>query len=491
MKKALKEVLKGVDITEFCGDLDIFITGVTEDSREVRPGYLFIARKGTQKSGEEFIEDAIKKGAVAILKEPPVLPEKSVTQVIVKDSKREMGKVALNFFDNPQKKLKLIGITGTNGKTSTAFFARQALEKLGVKTGYIGTVFYDVGEKLPAKETTPSIIKLAELFNLLVKRGFEACVLEVSSHALEQRRLSELKFDVAGFTNLSRDHLDYHKDMESYYQSKKLLFTEHLIEKGGAVISFETKWGKRLLEELLSECLHVRLFPVNTDSFKVEVLGRKEGITLLIERKEAEYKLHLSAIGDFQRFNLGVAWGLLVCLGIEESLLPDAFSGAVSPPGRLEVVGSFNGALLVVDYAHTPSALKAALLGIRPWVKNRLILVFGCGGDRDKGKRALMGAVAEGLADLVIVTSDNPRSEDPQAIIEDILKGFKKKKPLVIPDRREAIKQAVTLLEEGDVLLVAGKGHEDYQEIKGRRVPFSDKEELLRAVKKFQEDKEK
>ncbi len=490
MKKTLRELLKGVNIEEVSGSLDVFITGITEDSREVKPGYLFVARKGTKKSGEEFIKDAVKQGAIAVIKEPPFAPERGITQIIVRDIKEEMGKLALNFFDNPQEKLRLIGITGTNGKTSAAFFVRQALENLGLKTGYIGTVEYYVGEKLPAKETTPSIIKLAELFSLLVKRGFEACVLEVSSHALHQKRLSTLKFEVAGFTNLSRDHLDYHKDMETYYQSKKLLFTEHLIENGAAVISLDTAWGKRLFEELSKEHPYLKLFPVNGEGFEVEVLERGEGIKLKVKRDGRNYEVFLEAIGDFQKFNLGVAWGVLLCLGIEESLLTDAFSGAVSPPGRLEVVGSFKGALLVVDYAHTPSALKSALLGLKPWVRNRLILVFGCGGNRDKGKRQVMGEIAEELADIVIVTSDNPRFEDPQAIIKDILKGFKKKKPLVIPDRREAIEKGVEILEEGDVLLVAGKGHEEYQEIGGKKIPFSDREELLRVVKeaKAQED---
>ena len=206
---------------------------------------------------------------------------------------------------------------------------------------------------------------------------------------------------------------------------------------------------------------------------------------LEVRREKGVYPVKIRAIGEFQRFNLGVAWGVLLALDAKEEALPFAFSGAKAPPGRLEVVGSHNGALLVVDYAHTPSALKSALLGIRPWVRNRLVLVFGCGGDRDKGKRPLMGKVAEELADLVIVTSDNPRSEDPLSIIDDILAGFEKKNPLVIPDRREAIERAVEMLKEGDVLLVAGKGHEDYQEIKGRRFPFSDREEILKAVNKL------
>ena len=491
--KPLKEILKEVNVEEIYGDLDIFIEGITENSKEIKKGFLFVAKKGVKTSGEEFIEEAINNGAIAILKEPPIIPKKDVCQIIVKDVKEEMGKVALNFYDNPEKKLFLIGITGTNGKTSTAFFLKQAFENLGIKAGYIGTICYDIGKRLPSKETTPSIIELAKLLNMIVAHKGRVCVLEVSSHALSQKRLSNLKFEIAGFTNLSRDHLDYHKTMENYYQSKKLLFTSHLVNKGKAVISLETPWGERLAEELKKERKDVEIIFTNYKDFEVLVEGRENGLLLKVKKKNKEWLLKINAIGDFQRFNIGVALAILMSFAKRENLkksekeIISAFSNVSPPEGRLELVTTHNKALFVVDYAHTPDALKFSLLGVRPWVKNRLILVFGCGGERDKGKRPLMAKVAEELADIVIVTSDNPRREDPFAIIKDIISGFEKEKPIVIVDRKEAIKEAVKIAQPGDVVLIAGKGHETYQQIGDKRIPFSDKEEVLKAIRNMKE----
>ncbi len=484
-KKLLKEILKEVEIEEVCGDLEVLISGISENSKKIEPGYLFIARKGTRFDGKAFIDEAIQKGAAAVLRDSPCEKkfEGEITQIYVKDLKKFLPKIVFSFFEHPQKKLKFIGITGTNGKTSVAFFTLQLLRALKIRTACLGTIFYDLeDEVIEAKETTPSLIDLAYLFDKMVKKGITHCVMEVSSHALDQGRVSGIPFDVGVFTNLSRDHLDYHKDMESYFQAKARLFTEHLKKGASGVVSLESFYGTKLLNLLKEKRPDLRIIKTNNGDVRVKIKEISlKGMKVSIEIGEKSFEVNMKHIfAEFQGVNLGTVCGIIKALGIPEEKWIKHFGILKPPSGRFEPVRRKKESLVVVDYAHTPDALKKALISARHIAKNKVILVFGCGGNRDVEKRPQMGEIAEQFADVVILTSDNPRYEEPMKIIEDIKKGFKFKEPVVIEDRRKAISFGWSVLNSGDVLLIAGKGHENYQEIKGQRIPFSDKEEVLR-----------
>lgn len=463
----------------------IFINGITENSKEVLPGYLFVARKGTQLNGEHFIKEAVERGAQAILRESPPDPSfEKVIQIQVKNLKRALSQLIFNFYEVPLERFFLIGITGTNGKTSVSYFTKTLLKFLGVRCAYLGTIFYDLEDEiLEAKETTPSILTVGKLFKKLVQKGIYTVVMEVSSHALEQDRIWGINFDLGVFTNLSQDHLDYHLTMENYYQAKKKLFTHYLKPKGKAVISLETSYGERLARELNE----IPKILVNNKEIKAEILERTHGLHLKVKSKEKYYQVLTSLVGDYQAKNLMTLWGILLALDYREEEFVKFLEKLKNPPGRLELVTEFNGAKIIVDYAHTPSALESALRSLLPLKKNRLIVVFGCGGNRDVSKRPLMGKVASSLSDLVILTSDNPRFEDPLKIIEDIKKGLNSQTPFeIIPDRKSALNWAIKNLRKGDILLVAGKGHENYLEIRGQRIPFSDREEILKIIKKLE-----
>lgn len=501
--KLLKEILQGIEILEVfpkkkkSSFSEIRINGICDNSKEVKEGYVFVARKGVTLDGKMFIKESIERGAQVIVSEEEIdfshLSKEDLKKVIfikVKDICQALSKMVLNFYDHPQKNLILVGVTGTNGKTSVCYFTKTLLnKKFGIKTGYIGTIFYEVEEKRPALETTPSILKIAPLLKEMVDKNFKVCVMEVSSHALDQQRILGLLYEVAGFTNLSRDHLDYHKTMEAYYQAKKRLFLEYLKPTGKVVISLESEYGKRLYQEIRTSIEEKRIMLVNDGRIKVEVIEvRNEGLRLKIKflknSIEKIYEIQTSLFGEYQAKNLATTIGILNSLGFDQEEIIKGLETLKNPIGRLELVSEFRGAKIFVDYAHTPSALENVLKSLLPIKKKRLIVVFGCGGDRDKGKRPLMGEIAERLADFIILTSDNPRFEDPNKIIEDIKEGLNGTKPCeIIVDRREAIRFALEMLEEGDVLLIAGKGHENYQEIKGVRYPFSDQEEVLKRIR--------
>lgn len=485
--KSLKELFEDEEILEkVLYEEEVKILGLTDDSRKVKPGFIFFARKGTKEDGELYIPQAVKNGAVCIVRESPLDPVLKCSQIRVKDIRRFMGKVALKFYGNPEREITLLGITGTNGKSSTSFFLKNLLETLRFKSAYIGTLFYEIDKnRYPAKETTPSILDLAPLLKEAKEKGVKYLVMEVSSHALDQDRLFPLKFHLSAFTNLSRDHLDYHLDMEAYFSSKKKLFTHYLEKKGKAVISFETSYGVRLYKELIEEKIlePERIFPVNDGRIEAEILARVPTLKLKIKGLKGEYVVETGLFGDYQALNVGTLFGCALALGFEEKEVISAIKELRNPPGRLELCGSYKGAFIFVDYAHTPEALESALKSLLPLKKGRLIALFGCGGNRDPGKRPLMGSVASKLADLLILTSDNPRFEDPQKILEDIKRGINGAIPFYeIVDRRSAIEFAIKELREGDVLLIAGKGHEDYQEVMGKRFPFSDVKEVKKII---------
>ncbi len=482
----LEELLKGEEILEvenFRGDL--IVKGVTENSKEVREGFIFVARKGTLTHGDRFIGEAIERGAVAIIRETEIDRSLPITQIRVENALKFSSILALRVYGNPQERLQFLGVTGTNGKTSVAFFLKTTLETLGFPAGYIGTLYYDLSEKIPSQETTPSTFKLAPLLKRAHEKGLRYVVMEVSSHALSQDRIYGLKFDLGAFTNLSRDHLDYHGTFENYYQAKKKLFTEYLKTKASVVVSLESPYGKKLFDELKASFRELNVIPVNDGGrVKVSIIDRTPGLKLRIEIENQQFDIETKLFGDYQAKNVGTLLGCLLALKLPLKDVIDALRELTNPPGRLELCGKKGTALIFVDYAHTPDALENALKSILVLKKRRLIVLFGCGGERDPGKRPIMGKVAQEFADFIVLTSDNPRSEDPLKILDEIEKGLDGVKPYVkIPDREEAIRFALNELKDGDILLLAGKGHEEYQEIAGRRIPFSDRELVKKLTK--------
>ncbi|NPA48853.1 MAG: UDP-N-acetylmuramoyl-L-alanyl-D-glutamate--2,6-diaminopimelate ligase [Thermodesulfobacteria bacterium] len=451
------------------------IRGLTDDSRLVRPGFAFVATAGLRRHGLEFLEDALARGTSAVITDRKISLPEGIGLCVLPRLKEHLPLLAGRFYDFPEKKLKLIGVTGTNGKTSVTFFVRDLLEHLGEKTGVIGTVGYFWGEEgEPALHTTPGPFKLREVLARMQAAGATYVAMEASSHALSQGRLAGLSFEIGVFTNFSRDHLDYHGNMENYFEAKKLLFKRHLSPQGKAVINVADTWGRRLLADLLSPVIKV-----GEDLRGIVSKRSRQGFSFRLVFGSQEYELATTLYGDFQLENLLLACSCGLALGYPFEEVVEALKTIKAPPGRLELIAQKEGALVFVDYAHTPAALERALQSLRPLAK-RLLVVFGCGGERDSGKRPLMGEAAERIADLVILTSDNPRGEDPRKIISDIVSGMKNT-PIIVEDRREAIETALSLLKDGDILLVAGKGHETYQEIAGKRYPFSDRA-LIREI---------
>lgn len=450
--------------------------GISANSKEVYPGYIFVAIRGTQVDGHSFVREALERGAVAVLVERDVGIE-DPRIIRVEDTKKALGELSSLFYGEPSKALKVIGITGTNGKTTSTHIVESILNTAGIKTGLIGTIYYRLGEKIYEYEgrTTPDPIKWNSTLAEMRKEEAKVVVCEVSSHALDQKRVWGTVFHTVAFTNLSQDHLDYHQTMEDYFLAKARLFTEY--EYQHALINADDPWGKRLI----SMAKKVKTYGKEGDLKMLDFSTGLEGSRLKVEYEGKEYTFYSNLRGGFQAYNLSLG----ILLGFLWSLSPEVIQEGIKEvhvPGRFETYKG-NGFMVVVDYAHTPDALEKVLRTAKALAKNRLIAVFGAGGNRDRTKRPLMGKVAEELAELVILTSDNPRFEEPMAIIEDILAGIKdKSKVIVEEDRRRAIEIAIGLAKEGDVVVVAGKGHEDYQEIKGVKYPFKDSQVVKEAL---------
>ena len=473
-------------IVHATGNLDTEISYACSDSRQVRPGTLFCAMKGAKLDGHDYIQDAIARGAVAILAEHDV--ETAVPCIVIQNAYHALGAVAEYMEGKPTDSLKLVAVTGTNGKTTTAFFMREILTACHHSCGMVGTVIYDVADGSPkvADRTTPTPFELQSLFAEMRKNRAEYASIEVSSHALHQRRLGSTKCAAAIFTNLTQDHLDYHGDMENYYQAKKLLFTEHLMPGAPIVLNGDDAYGARFAQELADRNLFVYSFKGNAANVKAE--------NLLLSSHGSSFDLHF-ADGDTWHvttrlpgaYNAANAAGAAIAayaLGLPKETILAALAASQGAPGRMQPVPvPQNRFAVYVDYAHTDDALRNALGCLKELPHNRLIALFGCGGDRDRTKRPKMGAAAAKLADVVIVTSDNPRTESPNAIIQDILPGIPKgTNCLTIPDRREAIRHAIAHAQPRDIILIAGKGHEDYQEINGVKHHFNDCEEAENAI---------
>lgn len=479
----LEELIKGLKTVSVCGQTDIEITGVNIDSRRIKEGHLFIAQRGTQVDGHKFIPKAIELGAKAVLCE--VLPEEKaegVTYVQVESTEDVAGKVATIFYGDPSRKLKLVGVTGTNGKTTIATLLYNMFRKLGYKCGLLSTVCnYIEDEAVPADHTTPDPIELNYLLSRMVDAGCQYAFMECSSHAIAQKRIGGLDFAGGLFTNLTRDHLDYHKTFENYRNAKKAFF-DQLPKTAFAITNADDKNGMVMVQNTKAT---VKTYSTRTMAdFKAKILEcHFGGMYLEIDGREVGVQF----IGKFNVSNLLAVYGAAVMLGEKPENVLLVMSTLKSVSGRLDPIQSPEGYTAIVDYAHTPDALENVLNAIHEVLegKGHVITVCGAGGNRDKGKRPLMAQEAVKQSDKVIITSDNPRFEEPQDIINDMLAGLddqQMKKVVSIVDRREAIRTACILAQKGDVILVAGKGHEDYQEIKGVKHHFDDKEVLREAM---------
>jgi len=470
------------------GPVDVDIEGIAYDSRQVKKNYIFVALRGFREDGTVFIEDAIRRGAVAIVSESDLRLRRSVTHVLVENARRAMAEMSCAFYDHPSDKLKVIGVTGTNGKTTTSFLIHNLLEAEGLAPGLMGTVHYQVGSRfIPATRTTPEAPDVQYLLDQMVRAGCRSAVMEVSSHALKQFRVEGTDFDVGVFTNLTRDHLDYHGTMEDYFEAKVELFLN--LGRGHkhatAVVNCDDVWGARLAAmdgiqaDRLTYGLHARA-DVRAENIRVS----HEGTHFDLRSPWGSAPVFLQLLGRFNVSNAlaAIAAGGALRLPFDRTL---HFLGQMrGAPGRLECFKSPRGFRVFVDYAHTEDALQRALETLRELKPRRLIAVFGCGGDRDKGKRPLMGAVAYRLADFSILTNDNPRREKPEDIFTDILCGIPAAgRCEVIADREEAIAGAMGMAQEGDIVLVAGKGHENMQEFANKVVPFDDREVVQRYFK--------
>ncbi len=484
--KALRDILYKVNITSTSGSMDVQVSGVAFDSRKVKPGYLFVAIKGHQSNGHEFIAKAISNGATVIVCEK--LPEEisdAVTFVTVKASAKALGIMVSNFYDNPSQKIKLVGVTGTNGKTTVVTLLFQLFKSLNYKVGLLSTIVNKIVDKeIVATHTTPDPIQINELLVKMIEAGCTHCFMEVSSHAVDQGRIVGLHFAGGLFTNITHDHLDYHHTFESYIRAKKGFF-DGLSSDAFALVNIDDKRGSVMLQNCKAKKKTYGLKKMC--DFKGKIITNSiEGLELEVGDRNVWFKL----IGDFNAYNLLAVFGAACLLDEDPEMVLLKLSALTGANGRFELVRPGSKFTAIVDYAHTPDALKNVLETIEHFRSGteQVISVIGCGGDRDKTKRPLMAAIACKYSNKVILTSDNPRSEDPMEIIKEMQKGVgasEAKKTLVMADREEAIKTACMLAKEKDIILVAGKGHENYQEIKGVKHPFDDKEVLERMLKMF------
>jgi UDP-N-acetylmuramoyl-L-alanyl-D-glutamate--2,6-diaminopimelate ligase len=475
----LDVLLSAISVQEVRGAVTPEIKGVTVDSRAVEPGFVFVAVAGQTTDGHRYVGEAMKRGAMAVVSEMPP-QKKGVTWVRTQDARRAAGLLAARLAGQPSQHLRLVGVTGTNGKTTTAFLLDGVFQSLAPPSAMMGTVVHRVGStSQPARHTTPEAPELQTFLKRSVEEGCRFGVLEVSSHGLALDRLEGTEFECAVFTNLSRDHLDFHRDMEDYFAVKRLLFERYLRAAGTAVVGLDDGYGRRLVEALGGSLLTYGYSP-EADLRVENVEADFDGLRFHFRDRGAVHDVKSQLVGRHNVLNFLAAYGAARTLGIEAADVLGALEQIEGVPGRYEKIEAGQPFHVVVDYAHTDDALRNILETTRALPHRKLLTVFGCGGDRDRSKRPLMGAVAARLSDLVVLTSDNPRNEDPEGIIREIELGTKGPKcqaeVRVEPDRRKAITLALSLAEPGDVVLVAGKGHEPYQVIGERVIPFDDRE---------------
>ena len=501
----LSRLLDGTTSYDFTPNSDREIEGLAYDSREIKEGFLFVALRGHTRDGHDFIRDAIQNGAVAVIAESPRdgnCINKNVAMVRVPDSREALSKLAVKFYNRPFKDMNLIGITGTNGKTSTSYLLESILLAAGAKPGVIGTINYRAqGQTWEAPVTTPESLDLMQTLRRMADSDVTDVIMEVSSHALDQGRTEDCPFRIAVFTNISRDHLDYHQSMKAYFEAKSRLFLR-LAEKGPrdltrAVINADDPKGKELAKQTDVPVVTYGLgrgCDVRADLIQLT----RTGLTAKLISPAGKMDIQSPLIGGFNIYNILAASTAALCMDIDLNHVASGIARLKGIPGRLELIKNKRSLSIVVDYAHTPDALKKALIAVKPLAEGRLITIFGCGGDRDKGKRREMGRMAGKHSDLVIITSDNPRSEDPATIVSQIEKGasesgLKKLAGLsgdrvadsgyvLDLDRGSAIRRAVGIADESDLILIAGKGHENYQIIGKNKRHFDDREVAAEAA---------
>lgn len=481
----LESITRIVQPIQVRGPLHYDIEGIAYDSRLVKNNYLFVALRGQQEDGAAYIEDALRRGAVAIVSEEDRWPRRNVAHILVEDARRAMAEIACSFYDHPSQKIPVVGITGTNGKTTTSFMVREILAAEGRQPGLIGTVRYEIGPRvIPAVRTTPESPDVQFMLDQMVRSGCRSAVMEVSSHALKQRRVWGTDFDVGVFTNLTRDHLDFHGSMEEYFAAKMQLFRglglQH--KRAAAVVNLDNEWGMELVRTngLRAQLLTFGEHP-SADVRAEDIELDAHGTRFVVRSPWGATDAHLRLLGRFNVSNALAAIATCGALGIAPSRSAAVLAGMNTVPGRLERITSPRGFTVFVDYAHTDDALANVLDTLRELHPRRLIAVFGCGGNRDRSKRALMGAAAHQRADYTILTSDNPRREKPESIIAEIEQGIPTRdRHEIVVDREEAIARALAMAQAGDIVLVAGKGHENVQECGNTIIPFDDREVVRR-----------
>lgn len=487
----LKEMLKSLDKFILSGSDEIEINSIEYDSRQAINGSLFIAMKGLLTDGHKYIEQAVKLGAKCIIVEDAACFDKlkgneNITSIYIESSSKAMALIANAFYGYPANDMTLIGITGTNGKTTTTYIIKSILESAGKKVGIIGTIGYWIGEDfIAAEKTTPESVKIFEMLKNMKDHFVDYVVMEASSIALELDRIYGLKYDVAAFTNLTQDHLDFHNTFEKYFNAKKILFDSNLKPDGIAVYNADDLLGRKIAADFKGKKVS---YGLNTADFTANILKLTfDGMTLSIKAGDKLYNIKSDLTGKFNAYNILLSASITRLLGIDDSAIVDGIAKIKNIDGRFTKIKSESGFWCIVDYSHTPDSLKNALETINQILdsSSKVITVFGCGGNRDKTKRPIMGKIAVELSDVVIVTSDNPRFEEPDEIIRNILTGISKNDKIYVePDRKKAIAKGISLAKKGDVVLVAGKGHETYQDIKGVKNHFDDSEIINEIIKR-------
>ena len=477
--KKLSTLLQAITPIEILNFKDVDIVDIAYDSRRCSDGTLFFAIKGFTLDGHKFVPNAVENGAAAVIVERPI-PKVNVPQIVVENTRRALSAVSARFFEHPSKNLVAIGVTGTNGKTTTTFILKNIFEQQGFRCGLIGTVEYDlIVEKVEAVHTTPESRDIQEMLSKIVSGGGRAAVLEVSSHALEEYRVADVDFDIGVFTNLTRDHLDFHKTFANYRDAKAKLF--RMVKSAafnaddpnhGFFVSVfkKSRRGGRFLT-----------YGIEDGDVRAEIIENSLSGTVIRIRGAIGGIAKLKIVGIFNVYNALAAASAALLAEIPEQTIVEGIQTVERVPGRFEVIEA-DGFFVIIDYAHTPDALEKLLKSVKLLNPQRIIVVFGAGGERDRGKRPLMAKAVEKFADLAVVTSDNPRSEDPKLIAAEVVSGFRVLKPLVELDRRKAIEKALNLAQEGDAVVIAGKGHERYQIIGKERIPFSDREVVMELI---------
>ncbi len=484
----LFELLNELNIQIPAGISNTEVKGIKYDSRKVEQGDIFVALRGTELDGHKFVQDAAQKGAIVAFCEEEVLAP--IPTIVVPDTKIILATLSSIFWGNPTKKLVLIGITGTNGKTSTSYLIESILKKAGYRVGVIGTISYRFdGHEIPASLTTPQAPEIHEILYKMLASGVTHVIMEISSHALDQRRVWGCNFQLVVFTNLSWDHLDYHRDMEDYFRAKSLLFTSP--ELGSIdrvkVVNIDDIYGQRLYNMIPNPIMGYSQ-KKECDIYLVTAQQRGSVQRINIMTPLGELPINTSLLGPHNIYNIMASCGVSIALSIKREKIKEGIEAIKNIPGRLEQINPDGVPLIFVDYAHTPQALETVLKSLRSISKGKIITVFGCGGDRDPHKRPLMGKISGRLSDLTIITQDNPRTEDPDKILDAIEKGIRQTtgRYLRISERREAIKRAIYEATREDCVLIAGKGHESYQIIGNKKIPFDDRIEAVKALREIQ-----